>query len=159
MVKVCLLNILVRQLFPFRVINFFLNNYSMFHIYAEISFQYVNLPLIILFSLNFSPLILLSRIARQGFQSTKVSLKTATINSFLRMCIHPLLKHSLVREHLHIVDTNDWDTQPFGLSTMFFPSLRFQFCQIRHCLLAPPALRPRDISCHFLFQLLRFVIH
>jgi hypothetical protein len=97
----------------------------MFHKYAEISFQYVNSLLIILFSLNFILLTLLSRIARPGFKSTKANLTMVSINSFLRICIQ-LLKHSLVRGLYHIDGTNDWDIQPFGLSTLFYSSFNFQ---------------------------------
>jgi hypothetical protein len=158
MVQVCLLNILGLPPFYSLVTNSYLNNYFMFLLFTEIFFPYVNLLLIILFSLNFTLLTLLSRIARLGLQSTKANLKMAFINSFLHMCIYPHLKHSLVRGLHHIVGTNDWDIQPFRLSTMFYPSFNFQFLQIRHCHLAPPALRLRVISCPFLFQLLSFVI-
>jgi len=103
----------------------------MFHIYAEIFFQYINFH-IILFSLNFILLILLSRTVRPRFKSTKASFKTVFINSFLRMCIHQSLKHSLVRELLHNVGINDWDIQPFGLSTLFYPSSNFQFPITKH---------------------------
>jgi hypothetical protein len=75
----------------------------MFRKYAEISFQYVNLLLLILFSLNFIFITLLSRIARLGFKSTKANLTMVSINSFLHMCIHQLLKHMLVRGLHHIV--------------------------------------------------------
>jgi hypothetical protein len=89
----------------------------MFRKYAEISFQYVNLLLLILFSLNFILITLLSRIARLGFKSTKANLTMVSINSFLHICIHQLLKHMLVRRLHHIVGTNDWDIHPFGFST------------------------------------------
>jgi hypothetical protein len=137
---------------------FLCRNYFMSLLYAKISFQFTNLHLQTLFSLNFTLLIFLSRIARPNVQSTKVNLTMVSINSSPRKCPHLHPKHSLVRGLHQIVGINAWVIRPFGLSTLFFPNFSFLFQQIRHLHLALPVHRPRVINCHFPVLLLLFVI-
>jgi hypothetical protein len=158
MVQVCLFHILVLLLCHSLKVNSCSSNYFMSLTYAKIFFRFINLFLIILFSLNCTLLILLSRIARPGLQFTKAILTMASINSFLRKCLHLHLKHSLVRGLHHIISTHVWDIQPFRLSTLFFLNFSFQFQPIRHNHLALPVLRPRVINCPFSVLLLLFVI-
>jgi hypothetical protein len=127
-------------------------------LYAKISFQFTNLLLQILFSLNFTLLILLSRIARPNVQSTKANFTMVSINSSPRKCPHLHPKHSLVRGLHHIVGINVRVIRPFGLSTLFFPNFSLQFQQIRHMHPALSVHRPRVINCPFPVLLLLFVI-
>jgi hypothetical protein len=158
MVQVCLFYILVLPLYLSLIVHSYCSNYFMFLLYAKISFQFTNLLLKILFSLNFILLILLSRTARSGVQSTKANITMVSINASLRKCPHLHPKYSLVRGLHHIVGTNVWAIQPFGLSTLFFPNFSFQFQQIRHMHPALPVHRPRVINCPFPVLLLLFVI-
>jgi len=131
MVQVCLSLTLVLQLSLYLVENFSSNNFFMFLIYARISSLFVNFPLTMMFSLSFTLLFLLLRIARPGSQFIMAHLRMAFITSFRRQRIHLHPKHSLVRGLLHIVGTTVWDIQLFERSTLFYPSFSLLFYPIR----------------------------